>query len=325
MHIHTTLRTFRAGFAAANETYLGCPVDVSRPTTYRKLLEKVDSKLHAWKTRLLSPAGKIVLLKSVIEAISLYHMSTALVHKSVLDKIQSRCTQFFWGKANKNSICFTKWGNITRTKLEGGLGLRDLQTLNNTMIIKNIWKIASGDKAIWIQIVKAKYHLSISFWHTQRHTNCTTFWRALLHNRAIMAANLKWVLGDGQNCAAYDQPWFQEWREISVPPQQHLFPKVASLFNNTTLTWNSEALIEFGGPQIANSIIRQHTHVVLQQGVKDKLMFTWATNGEFTIKKAYQMLQQLHPLIQHTTSKEEELIWKRIWKNKTTAPRVKTF
>lgn len=44
--IQTSIRRFGAGFAASNETYLRCQIDVSRPTAYKKLIEKVDSKLH---------------------------------------------------------------------------------------------------------------------------------------------------------------------------------------------------------------------------------------------------------------------------------------
>ena len=86
--VRFTIRTFGAKFAEENETYLGGPVNVSRPTAFKFLIQKVDSKLHAWKARLLLPAGKFVLLKSVIESLAIYHMSTTLIHKSVLDKIQ---------------------------------------------------------------------------------------------------------------------------------------------------------------------------------------------------------------------------------------------
>ena len=59
--------------------------------------------------------------------------------------------------------------------------------------------------------------------------------------------------------------------------------------------------------------------------MQDKPMFTWAKNGNFTIKKAYEMLQQLQPLIQYIGTAEEHLVWKQIWMNKLIIPRVKTF
>lgn len=129
--MQSALRIFGANFAGHNEKYLGSPVNVSRPSAFQQLIEKVDNKLQTWKSRLLSPAGKIVLLKSVIEAIGIYHMSTTPIHKSVLEKIQSKCVQFFLGKQNKRSICFVKWDRLTTPKSEGGLGLRNLHCSTN--------------------------------------------------------------------------------------------------------------------------------------------------------------------------------------------------
>lgn len=98
-HVRSAIRIFGARFAFENETYLGGPFDVSRSTAFQSLLQKFDSRLHAWKARLLSPAGKLVLLKSVLEALPIYHMSTTPIHQCVLDKIQSKCVQFFLGEA----------------------------------------------------------------------------------------------------------------------------------------------------------------------------------------------------------------------------------
>lgn len=51
---------------------------------------------------MLSQADKLVLLKSVMEAVAIYHMSSDMLHKSVLDKIQSRCVQ---SKQEVNMFC----------------------------------------------------------------------------------------------------------------------------------------------------------------------------------------------------------------------------
>lgn len=50
-------------------------------------------------------------------------MSTTLIHKLVLDKIHSKCVQFFWRKKDKKAICFVKWDILTAPKTNGGLGL----------------------------------------------------------------------------------------------------------------------------------------------------------------------------------------------------------
>lgn len=199
MGIAATIRTFRANFADNTETYLGGSVTAARPSDFEGLIQKVDNRLHTWKARLLSPAGKLVLMKAVLESLPIYHMSTTPIHISVLDKIKSRCIQFFWGtgKTGKKGICYVKWSLISTPKSEGGLGMRDLVQVNNAMLAKNIWKVTSGDEALWVQVLRAKYHPSSTFWLTGRRTDCTRLWKGMLHIRSVMLNFSKWMLGDG--------------------------------------------------------------------------------------------------------------------------------
>ena len=57
--------------------YLGLPlVDRQlRTQDWKPVLEKVESRLAGWRARLLSRGGRLVLLKTVLEAIPIYYMS----------------------------------------------------------------------------------------------------------------------------------------------------------------------------------------------------------------------------------------------------------
>lgn len=319
------LRTFGAKFADQNEKYLGCPVDVSRPASFNPLLDKVQDKLQSWKARFLSPSGKLVLLKAVLEAVLIYHMSTTLIHKSVLQKIQSRCVQFFWGKPGKKSICFAKWDSLTCDKMEGSLGLRDLQTLNESLILKNVWKLISKESKLLPLTLAAKYHPGTNFWQATQSRVCTRLLRAMQQQREIMGANVKWCLGDGQTCPAYGQPWFQAWRDGPRVTRDNRSVRVKALFNNNAGVWNGNALANFGGEQTAQDIEAEHRMTILHEGVRDKLMFTWSSNGEFSVKRAYQMLVQLNPIIRKIHSDDERFLWKKIWKTKDVNPRIRIF
>lgn len=193
------------------------------------------------------------------------------------------------------------------------------------MMLKNVWKIAAGDEAQWIKEVAAKYFSASSFWHTTRYYQCSNFWRSLLQNRSIMAANIKWILGDGKICRAYNQPWFNDWSLLNIPKNQQKFDRVENLFNRDLLNWDFQSLVEFAGPAIATRILAEHSETTLQEGLQDKLIFTWARNGEFSVKQAYHMVSQLTPNYTAILSNEEQQTWKRIWKSKGITPRVKIF
>lgn len=52
----------------ASTIYLGAPIQTNA-ASYDFLIEKVTGKLQAWKSRLLSQAGRVVLLKSVLQSL----------------------------------------------------------------------------------------------------------------------------------------------------------------------------------------------------------------------------------------------------------------
>lgn len=136
------------------------------------------------------------------------------------------------------------------------MGLRNLLSLNKAMVIKNIWKLISGHEALWVRIMAAKYHNSTSFWSSQRSIDCSRLWQAIMQYRDLLANYVHWVIENGHTCTAYSQPWFQQWRAMQPPTRAQCLIRVDSPFNNTNLSWDREALTQFGGEEVANQILQ---------------------------------------------------------------------
>lgn len=100
------------------------------------------TKLNSLKRNNLSLVGRITFIKSVIKAFPLYPMMTNKLPKKCVDEIQSLERKFFWGDTDeKNKMHAIAWNNVTRSKHFGGMGLRDLCTLNNVCLMKLGWKL----------------------------------------------------------------------------------------------------------------------------------------------------------------------------------------
>lgn len=61
------------------------------------LLQHVDDRLHGWQSRLLSLAGRLVLLRSVIAALPLHILAAGGMPKSVIRMVDRKMSAFFWG------------------------------------------------------------------------------------------------------------------------------------------------------------------------------------------------------------------------------------
>ena len=59
-------------------------------------------KLQGWKEKLLSQAGKEVLIKSVIQATSTYTMSCFKLPKGLIKELEVLICKFWWGYSGDN-------------------------------------------------------------------------------------------------------------------------------------------------------------------------------------------------------------------------------
>lgn len=87
-------------------------------------------------------------------------------------------------------MAYIGWEKITTPQALGGLGLTDLNVVNDTLLLKFLWRLAAGTNALWAQVVKAKYMTRSELWLTKRLYMCTPFWKALMQLREKL---LPWV------------------------------------------------------------------------------------------------------------------------------------
>ena len=79
------------------EKYLGLPAVVGRNKTesLNYIKERVWSKLQGWKEKLLSQAGREILLKAVVQAIPTFAMSCFKLPGGLCDEIEALIRKFF--------------------------------------------------------------------------------------------------------------------------------------------------------------------------------------------------------------------------------------
>nr|XP_027122107.1 uncharacterized protein LOC113739060 [Coffea arabica] len=79
--------------------YLGLPMVIGRSKrqVFNYIKEKVLRRLKGWKEKLLSQAGKEVMLKSVILAMPAYAMNCCRLPKNLCKEISREMARFWWG------------------------------------------------------------------------------------------------------------------------------------------------------------------------------------------------------------------------------------
>ena len=94
---------FGAQVIRQHEKYLGLPSLVGRNKriSFNTIKEKLSKKLAGWKEKLLSKAGKEVLIKVVAQVIPTYAMSCFKIPDSLCNELTSLIHNFWWGQKHE--------------------------------------------------------------------------------------------------------------------------------------------------------------------------------------------------------------------------------
>ena len=118
---------FGAQVIKPNESYLGLPSLVARSknNTFAQLKQKVANKVSGWKEKLLTHAGKEILIKSMAQAMPTYSMSCFLLLEKLCEELTGMIKQFWWGQMkNEKKLAWLSWDKMCLPKEKGGLGFR---------------------------------------------------------------------------------------------------------------------------------------------------------------------------------------------------------
>jgi hypothetical protein len=88
--------------------HIGLPLELNRvkSSSFQGLIEKIQTHVAGWKTKLLSQAVRTTLISNIAASIPTYTMSSLLLPKIICKKIDSTLRGFWWGASpGKNHMC----------------------------------------------------------------------------------------------------------------------------------------------------------------------------------------------------------------------------
>lgn len=132
--------------------YLGLPLITRKLkiSEYAPLMTKLTKCFHSWSVKIISFAGRLQLLKSVIFGIINIWVSAFALPKGCVKNIESLCKRFLWsGNIDKKGIAKVSWTTVCLPKEEGGLGLRNISVWNQVLCLKFIWILLTSSTSLW--------------------------------------------------------------------------------------------------------------------------------------------------------------------------------
>ncbi|GJW64567.1 RNA-directed DNA polymerase, eukaryota, reverse transcriptase zinc-binding domain protein [Tanacetum coccineum] len=135
-------------------SYLGVPL-ITKHLTFtdcKVLIDKVKIKVNDWKNKMLSYAGRLQLIASILSSMQVYRASVFMLPKSVVNDINKLLKGFLWcqGELSKGKAKVA-WKQVCKPKDEGGLGIKNLSLWNEVLMAKHLWNVATMKESLWVK------------------------------------------------------------------------------------------------------------------------------------------------------------------------------
>ena len=310
---------FGAEIIHQHERYLGLPPLVGRgkKKAFNRIKDQVERKIAGWKGKLLSSAGREILIKAVAQATPTYTMNCFKIPESLCSELNSLISNFWWGQREKErKLAWISWEKMCKPKADGGMGFKDLRAFNLALLAKQGWRLFKNLGSLTHRILKARYFPDRNFMEAQLGPKPSYTWRSLLAGRNVLEKGLRWSVGNGQSVRIWDDRWLPTLKSFKVvsPRLQELNgTMVESLLDLAAGGWNKNLIRDMFLPFESKAILSIPISLSFP---KDSLLWAWTQNGRFTMSSGYKvayngLLEQRGKLEEGEASTPKK--WKEFW------------
>nr|KYP63926.1 Putative ribonuclease H protein At1g65750 family [Cajanus cajan] len=240
-------------------------------------------------------------------------MSVFMIPNRTIDEIEKLLNAFWWG-ANSNKhkgIKWMRWERLAISKLEGGLGFKNLSAFNLAMLGKQAWRLLSNPNSLIRRIYQAKYYPKGSFLNASLGHNPSYTWKSLWSTQHLLKNGICWRLGNGNTIPVWGEPWIKYNDNYHCihphdPSNSQAF-KVSDLMSNDKNGWNDVLINSLLDKDTSNRILNIP---ILNPHCEDKRIWKWNPSGSYTVRSAYK------GYLQHCLSMGNLNVpgpWKNIW------------
>lgn len=280
-------------------TYLGLPLTDKKlqKMHYLPLIQKITGKLTTWKADMLSIGGRITLINAALTAVPIYMMQVFLLPKWVINKIDQSRRKFLWHGhkvqvEGKRYMSLASWELVTKSKKMGGLGVKNLHTMNKALMAKVIWKWHQIDRPIWMEVAAKE---NVRPWEI---TTTTRFWKSFREIAKFMEFSIQFKIGKGDHVRFWTDKWMQQ-------PLCEKYPILYQYTERKEMTvqqaWQGHQW-QLSVPQIMSVWAQEEQQQLLaelqdqiidqSQQHQDEVQWKWNDKGIFTVKSFYITMEQ---------------------------------
>ena len=285
-------------------TYLGVPLgaNMKKLSSWQPVIDRVQSRLNNWKGTCISRAGRVILIKAVLQSLPLYYLSLFKLPIKVAQEINKIQRRFLWsGQKQGRYNALVKWEVVQKPKQMGGLGVSDCTLKNAALLFKWWWRYASEEGSLWRRIVDSIHEEDITVLPTKKANKITGSWndiKRMATNESLVSQaffqHAKLKLGDGMRIRFWEDVWCGN---ITL---QHAYPSLYIISSQQKEVIHNMGWFEgnvwrwvLAWKRVLNmeeSREEESLHSLLQQQSPNTTcrdQITWDAGNNFTVRSLY--------------------------------------
>ncbi|XP_019175849.1 PREDICTED: uncharacterized protein LOC109171175 [Ipomoea nil] len=298
--------------------YLGLPsvVGRNRRVIFSYIEQKLKQRFGSWNKRLLSRAGKEVLLKSVAQAMPTYTMSIYLLPTTLCASLERLMNRYWWGQnGSDSSIHWLAWDRMCKPKKFGGMGFKRLHEFNLALLAKQGWRLLTNQNSLMARVFKARYFPTTSFYEAVVGGNPSYVWRSIMASQNLLKSGCRRRIGNGRATRVWSVPWVPDPHNPFVETDQGADGQdlvVSDFLDSNTGHWNHNYVHHLFNARDAGLILQ----LPVSPDHDDMWFWHGDIRGNYSVKDGYKRLCTLNT--------QPSTVWNNVWKLQV-PPKWKVF
>lgn len=138
-------------------------------------------KVHDLKNKMLSWAGREILVKACLQSIPLYSMSVFKAPKGICSSLTALGVHFWWsGDDKRKAIHWIRKEILLKEKAQGGLAFRCFESLNMAMLMKQIWRLLTNPDGLASKVLQGRYFRNGDILGCSKNPRASYAWKSII-------------------------------------------------------------------------------------------------------------------------------------------------
>ncbi|KAK4387778.1 putative mitochondrial protein [Sesamum angolense] len=214
---------------------------------------------------------------------------------------------------HEKTLSQAAWDKMCKSKLQGGLGFRNLEAFNLALLAKQLWRLLSRPESLVCRVLKAKYFPLTHLFDAQLGARPSFTWRSIMAAMQLFRSGCRWRIGTGHSVNIWTDPWLPRspsFRVITPRPSHVHVVWVHDLISEDLHDWNVELIRAMFWPEDRDLILQTPLSLV---GSVDLLVWHYSKNGIFSVRSAYHLALSMSVKASSSGTGWPLQLWHKVW------------